>query len=376
MSVPFFDIGPTHAAIAGEMDRAWHAVLDQRHFIMGERLIAFESEFAAYCGAAHAIGVANGLDALTLILDGLGIGPGDEVIVPAHTFIATWLAVSRVGAKPVPADCEAATCNIDPVAADAAITGRTRAIIAVHLYGAPAAMAPLQQLCAARGLQLIEDAAQAHGATSQGRKTGDLGIAAGFSFYPTKNLGALGDGGAVVTSDDALAARVRLLRNYGSERKYEHVTAGYNSRLDELQAALLSIKLRQLDRLNAQRREIAARYQAGLAGLPDVTLPVVPDDCVPVWHLYTIRHPHRDAMMQRLDEAGIQTLIHYPAPPHLQPAYAALGFAQGAFPVAESIARTTLSLPIWPGMSAAQIDTVIAAVASAALQDSNKVKTA
>lgn len=376
MSVPFFDIGPTHAEIAGEMDRAWHAVLDHRHFVMGERLARFEAEFAAYCGTAHAIGVANGLDALTLILDGLGIGTGDEVIVPAHTFIATWLAVSRVGARPVPVDCEAATCNIDPAAVGAAITGRTRAVIAVHLYGTPAAMAPLQQLCATHGLHLIEDAAQAHGATSRGHRTGSLGTAAGFSFYPTKNLGALGDGGAVVTGDGALAARVSLLRNYGSERKYEHVTAGYNSRLDELQAALLSIKLRRLDRLNDQRREIAARYHAGLAGLPDVTLPVVPDDCVPVWHLYTIRHPRRDAMMQGLADAGIQTLIHYPAPPHLQPAYAALGYTAGAFPVAEAIARTTLSLPIWPGMSTEQIDTVIAAVASTAHQHSNKVKTA
>ncbi|MFC3676996.1 DegT/DnrJ/EryC1/StrS family aminotransferase [Ferrovibrio xuzhouensis] len=376
MSVPFFDIGPTHAEIAGEMDRAWHAVLDHRHFIMGERLAAFEAEFAAYCDTAHAIGVANGLDALTLILDGLGIGPGDEVIVPAHTFIATWLAVSRVGARPVPVDCEAATCNIDPAAVGAAVTGRTRAVIAVHLYGMPAAMAPLQQLCTAHGLHLIEDAAQAHGATGQGRRTGSLGIAAGFSFYPTKNLGALGDGGAVVTSDDALAARVRLLRNYGSERKYEHLVAGYNSRLDELQAALLSIKLRQLDRLNDQRRQIATRYQSGLAGLPDVTLPAVPDDYAPVWHLYTIRHPRRDAMMQSLAAAGIQTLIHYPAPPHLQPAYAALGYAAGAFPVAEAIARTTLSLPIWPGMSTEQVDAVIAAVTTAAHQDSNKVKTA
>lgn len=366
MPVSFFDIGPTHAEIMADMDRAWREVVDSRHFIMGDRLAAFETEFATYCQARHAIGVANGLDALTLILDGLGIGPDDEVIVPAHTFIATWLAVSRIGAKPVPVDCETATCNIDSVAVAAAITGQTRAIIAVHLYGTPAATEDLQVLCSARGIHLIEDAAQAHGATSHGRRTGSLGTAAGFSFYPTKNLGALGDGGAIVTSDDALAARVRLLRNYGSERKYEHLAAGYNSRLDEMQAALLSIKLKHLDRHNEQRRRIADRYQSGLSHLPDITLPVIPGGSNPVWHLYTIRHPRRDYLMQMLSEAGIQTLIHYPAPPHLQPVYAGLGFAAGTFPVAEEIAATTLSLPIWPGMDAGQVEAVITAVSKAA----------
>lgn len=362
MKVPFFDIGPTHAEIAGEMDLAWREVLAHRHFIMGERLQAFEAQFSAYCGADHCVGVANGLDALTLILDGLGIGSGDEVIVPAHTFIATWLAVSRVGAKPVPVDCDPATCNVDPKAFAAAVTSRTRAIIAVHLYGAPADMQPLLAACRHFGIHLIEDAAQAHGARYDGRRAGSLGVAAGFSFYPTKNLGALGDGGAVVTSDAALAARLRLLRNYGSERKYEHQLPGYNSRLDELQAAVLSVKLRNLDRLNAHRQQIAARYQAGLAGLQGVTLPAVPEKGEAVWHLYAIRHPRRDEMMRLLDVEGIQTLIHYPAPPHLQPAYARLSYAAGAFPVAESIAQTTLSLPIWPGMADAQIEAVIAAV--------------
>jgi dTDP-4-amino-4,6-dideoxygalactose transaminase len=358
MNVPFFDIGPTHAAIAGELDAAWRATLDGRQFILGERVAAFEAEFAAHCAAGHSIGVANGLDALTLILEGLGIGAGDEVIVPAHTFIATWLGVTRTGARPVAVDCLAGTGNIDPALVQVAITSRTKALIAVHLYGMPADMAPLQALAAQHSFHLIEDAAQAHGASYRGHKVGSLGVAAGFSFYPTKNLGALGDGGAVVTSDAALDKRIRLLRNYGSEKKYEHQIAGCNSRLDELQAAILSVKLRRLDDLNADRRRIAARYRQALSGLPGLDLPAVTEDCEPVWHLFQVRHAARDRLAEALSAAGVQTMVHYPVPPHLQPAYAALGYRAGNFPVAESIARTTLSLPVWPGLSDAQIDHV------------------
>lgn len=358
MNVPFFDIGPTHAAIAGELDTVWRQVLDGRQFILGERVAAFESEFATYCAAGHGIGVGNGLDALALILEALGIGAGDEVIVPAQTFIATWLAVTRTGARPVPVDCVASTGNINPALVSATITSRTKALIAVHLYGVPAEMMPLQALAAKHNFHLIEDAAQAHGARDHGQKTGSLGIAAGFSFYPTKNLGALGDGGAVVTSDAALAKRIRLLRNYGSDRKYEHRIVGCNSRLDELQAAILSVKLRGLDDLNAERRRIAARYQAALADLPGLELPATPEGSEPVWHLFPVRHVARDALAESLKAAGVQTMVHYPVPPHLQPAYAALGYRAGQYPVAETISRTTLSLPVWPGLAQAQIDHV------------------
>ena len=365
MNVPFFDIGPTHAAIAAELDAAWRATLDGRQFILGERVSAFESEFATYCATDHGIGVANGLDALTLILEGLGIGAGDEVIVPAHTFIATWLGVTRTGAKPVPVDCIASTGNIDPELVPAAITARTKALVAVHLYGMPAEIAPLQALAARHNFHLIEDAAQAHGARYRGGRVGSLGTAAGFSFYPTKNLGALGDGGAVVAHDAALARRIRLIRNYGSEKKYEHQVAGCNSRLDELQAAILSVKLRRLDGWNADRRRIAARYMNGLFGLPGLELPGVTEGAEPVWHLFPVRHAARDALADALNAAGVQTMVHYPVPPHLQPAYAALGYRTGQFPVAESIARTTLSLPIWPGLGDAQIDHVCAMIGQA-----------
>jgi dTDP-4-amino-4,6-dideoxygalactose transaminase len=358
MNVPFFDIGPTHAAIAGELEDAWRATLDGRQFILGERVAAFETGFASYCAVDHGIGVANGLDALTLILEGLGIGAGDEVIVPAHTFIATWLGVTRTGARPVPVDCLAGTGSIDPALVPAAITSRTKALIAVHLYGVPADMAPLQALAAKHNVHLIEDAAQAHGASYHGQKVGGLGTAAGFSFYPTKNLGALGDGGAVVTSDAALAKRIRLLRNYGSEKKYEHQVAGCNSRLDELQAAILSVKLRRLDELNADRRRIAAGYMQALSGLPGLDLPAVTEGSEPVWHLFPVRHAARDALAEALAAAGVQTMVHYPVPPHLQPAYVALGYRAGQFLVAESIAQTTLSLPVWPGLADAQIDHV------------------
>lgn len=362
MNVPFFDLGPSRAAIAAELESVWRQVLDGRRFILGERVAAFEADFAACCGAGHGIGVGNGLDALTLILQGLGIGAGDEVIVPAHTFIATWLGVTRSGAMPVPVDCLPGTGNIDPALVPAAITGRTRALIAVHLYGVPAEMAPLQALATQHNFHLIEDAAQAHGASYRGRKTGSLGIAAGFSFYPTKTLGALGDGGAVVTSDAALAKRIRLLRNYGSETKYEHQVIGCNSRLDELQAAILSVKLPRLEAWAADRRRIAARYMQMLSDLPGLQLPAVTDGAAPVWHLFPVRHAARDALAAALEAAGVQTMLHYPVPPHLQPAYAGLGYRAGQFPVAERIARSTLSLPIWPGLADAQIDHVCDAI--------------
>lgn len=372
MNVPFFDIGPTHAAIAGELDAAWRQVLDGRQFILGERVAAFEAGFATYCKAGHSIGVANGLDALTLILEGLGIGAGDEVLVPAHTFIATWLGVTRAGARPVAVDCLASTGNIDPSLVPAAITSRTKALIAVHLYGVPADMAPLQALAAKHSFHLIEDAAQAHGASYREQKVGSLGTAAGFSFYPTKNLGALGDGGAVVTNDAALAKRIRLIRNYGSEKKYEHQIAGCNSRLDELQAAILSVKLRQLDGLNADRRHIAARYMQALSDLPGLDLPAVTEGSEPVWHLFPVRHAARDRLAEALNAAGVQTMVHYPVPPHLQPAYAALGYRAGQLPVAESIARSTLSLPVWPGLADPQIDHVCVVIRQTLAQPSRR----
>jgi dTDP-3-amino-3,4,6-trideoxy-alpha-D-glucose transaminase len=304
--------------------------------------------------------VSNGLDALRLVLEAYEIGPGDEVIVPSHTFIATWLAVSQTGATPVPAEVSAATFNLDPELVAAALTSRTRAIVAVHLYGQPADMDALREV-AGDGVRLIEDAAQAHGARYRDRRTGGLGDAAAFSFYPAKNLGALGDGGAVVTADAGLAERVRLLRNYGSPAKYRHDVRGANARLDELQAALLRAKLPLLDRWNERRRVLAERYAAELEG---VTVPHAPDWAEPVWHLFAVLHPERDRLQGRLEQAGVETLIHYPVPPHLTGAYADFGL--GPLPVAERIAREQLSLPIGPHLSDEQAAAVIAAVREAA----------
>ncbi|MET0268304.1 MAG: DegT/DnrJ/EryC1/StrS family aminotransferase [Duganella sp.] len=365
MNVPFLDLKAINLHQEAALQAAFQRVLNSGWYILGSEVEQFESAFAAYCGNSHGIGVANGLDAIFLALKAYGVGPGDEVIVPSNTYIATWLAVSHCGARPVPVEPVEATYNLDPAKVAAAITPRTRAIIPVHLYGQPADMDAINALARQHGLKVIEDAAQAHGARYRGIRTGKLGDAAAFSFYPGKNLGALGDGGAVTTDDAALAQQLRILRNYGSQQKYRNEVPGYNSRLDELQAALLSVKLATLDQFNAQRAAIAAIYLRELAGIPGLVLPQVPEWADPVWHLFVVRHPQRDALAQKLAAAGVGTVIHYPVPPHLQPAYADLGYREGQFPIAEAIHREVLSLPMGPTMSADDAARVVAAVRAA-----------
>jgi dTDP-4-amino-4,6-dideoxygalactose transaminase len=358
VNIPFLDLRAQHAGIEHEIEAAFLRVLRSGRYILGAEVAAFEEEFADYCGVKHCIGVGNGLDALHLVLRALGVGPGDEVIVPSNTYVATWLAVSHCGARPVPVEPEERSYNLDPARIESAITPRTRAIIPVHLYGVPADMAPICEVARKRGIRVVEDAAQAHGARYAGRRVGGLGDAAGFSFYPTKNLGAMGDGGAVTTNDDQLAERVRALRNYGSSVKYRNETKGFNSRLDELQAALLRVQLSQLDHRNAARRNVAAAYLRDLAQT-GLTLPVTADWAEPVWHLFVVRSRRREALQRHLASAGIGTMIHYPVPPHLQPAYADLGIAAGQFPIAEAMHREVLSLPIWPGIAAGSVDRVV-----------------
>lgn len=348
------------------LDAAFRRVMASGRYILGEELRAFESEFAAYCGVKHCIGTGNGLDALHLILRAMDIGPGDEVIVPANTFIATWLAVSYAGAVPVPVEPLESTYNLDPSRLEEAITPRTRAVIAVHLYGQPADMDSIREIARAHNLKVIEDAAQAHGARYKGRRTGGLGDAAGFSFYPGKNLGAFGDGGAVTTDDDTLADRVRLLRNYGSPVKYAHDIKGFNSRLDELQAAFLRVKLTRLDAWNDRRRRLATQYLDGLSTIPGVVLPHVPAWAEPVWHLFVIRTPHRDLLQRRLAERGIETLIHYPVPPHKQGAYKEM--AGRSYPVTERLHGEVLSLPMGPAMTDDDVSCVISALRQSLLE--------
>jgi len=348
MKVPFLDLKAAYQELRAELDAAYRRVMESGWYILGEEVEAFEREFAAYCGVKHCIGVGNGLDALHLILRGCGIGPGDEVIVPANTFIATWLAVSYAGAVPLPVEPNERTYNIDPQRIEAAITPRTRAIMPVHLYGQPADMDPILQIARQHGLKVIEDAAQAHGACYKGRRAGSLGDAAGFSFYPAKNLGAFGDAGAVVTNDDELADKVRILRNYGSRLKYYNEVKGFNSRLDPLQAAFLRVKLKYLDEWNERRRAVARRYLEELADIPELTLPFVPEWAEPVWHLFVVRHPRRDELQEYLARAGIGMLIHYAVPPHRSGAYAEPGRTDDNWPVTEQIANTVLSLPIGP----------------------------
>lgn len=358
--VKFGDLAALHMPLRAELDAAYARVMDKGWFIAGEELETFEREFAEYCHAGHAIGVANGLEALHLILRAYGIGAGDEVIVPANTFIATWLGVTQTGATPVPVEPDTLTCNIDPGRVEEKITPRTRAIIAVHLYGQMADMLALRVIADRHGLRLIEDAAQAHGASVYDLTAGCAGDAAGFSFYPGKNLGALGDGGAVTTNDAVLADKVRLLRNYGSRVKYQHEITGYNSRLDEMQAAFLRVKLRYLDDWNVKRREQALIYSRDLKGLPGLTLPFVPEWAVPVWHLYVVRTTQRDLLQAWLDEGGIDTQVHYPIPPHLQGAYLDSGIAAaGSLPLSEQLHREVLSLPIGTHLTPAQQQRVI-----------------
>lgn len=364
MTIAFLDLKSPHMQLREELTKAFERVMASGWFVLGPELDAFESEFAAYCGVRHCIGVGNGLDALHLILKAYDIGPGDEVIVPSNTFIATWLAVSHSGAKPVPVEANEATYNIDPLRIEAAITPRTRAIIPVHLYGQPADMDPILSIAGKYGLKVIEDASQAHGARYKSRRAGGLGNAAGFSFYPSKNLGALGDAGAVTTNDDDLAHRIRLLRNYGSETKYRHETLGINSRLDELQASILRIKLRHLDDWNKKRQEIADAYLNELQET-GLSLPQVPEWAEAVWHLFVVRTPDRDRLQHALAASGIQTLIHYPTPPHLQAAYKTTDMGEYSLPRTEEIHRQVLSLPMDPYLADDDLHQVITAVRSA-----------
>lgn len=365
MNVPFLDLAAAQAELRAELDDAWNRVRDRGWFIAGDELAAFEREFAVWTGASHAVGVANGLDALVLLLRGAGIGPGDEVLVPSNTYIATWLAVSHVGATVVPVEPDPASFNIDPARVPAAITERSRAILAVHLYGQTANMSALAAIAKQHGLLLFEDAAQSHGATHRGVASGALGNGAGFSFYPGKNLGALGDAGAVTSDDEQLADRIRVLRNYGSRRKYVNEVIGYNSRLDELQAALLRVKLRAIDAWNARRRRIAAYYLDEMAGA-DLVLPTEEPDNEHVWHLFVVRSARRDQLQAALAARGVATLIHYPIAPHRQEAYADTPLAELRLPVSEMLHDEVLSLPIGPHMSDAQVEQVATAVRASA----------
>jgi dTDP-4-amino-4,6-dideoxygalactose transaminase len=358
--IDFLNLRRVNAPHEAGFEAALQRVLRSGWYILGEETAAFEAEFASYCGARHCVGVANGLDALVLILRGLGVGAGDEVIVPANTFIATWLAVCQVGARPVPVDPRADTANIDPDRLAAALSPRTRAIIPVHLYGQPAEMDPILAFAREHGLPVVEDAAQAHGARYRGARTGSLGTAAAFSFYPGKNFGALGDGGAITTDDEQLATRLRTLRNYGSREKYRHELIGVNSRLDELQAALLRVKLPSLDAENAVRVRIAARYRAGLADLA-LGLPATAAHCEPVWHLFVVCVDERARVQQALAARCIATMIHYPIACHRQQAFADQTWPQ--LPVSEHLQDRILSLPISPVHTDDEIDTVIAALA-------------
>lgn len=362
--IPFVDLRPQHEAVGTELRAAIEGVLSASHFVLGPQLQAFEAEFAQACNAAHCVGVGNGLDALVLLLRAHGIGEGDEVIVPSNTFIATWLAVTQVKAHIVAVDPDPLTHNITAATIAPAITERTRCIIPVHLYGQPADMDPIMALAALHGLVVIEDNAQAQGALYKGRPTGGLGHSAATSFYPGKNLGALGDGGAITTNDASVAEAVRRLRNYGSTRKYEHEVLGMNSRLDELQAAVLRVKLRHLPRWNEQRREVAQRYSAALHDAP-VTLPCVPDWATPAWHLYVIQTPGRNALHEQLNQQGIQTVVHYPTPPHRQACYAS-SHGHLNLPVGTALSATVLSLPMFPGLGPQAIDRVADAVKACA----------
>jgi dTDP-4-amino-4,6-dideoxygalactose transaminase len=358
MEVPFLDLVRQHAPLKHEILSAWSDILDRAGFIGGNPVIQFEDAFAKECGAAHALAVSNGTDALFLIFKALEVGANDEVIVPVNTFIATSESITAAGARVVFVDVLPDTYVIDPAAVERAITRNTKAIVAVHLYGQMADMDALQDVADRHGLWIVEDAAQAHLAEYKGRRAGSIGIAAGFSFYPGKNLGACGDAGAITTNDDEIAHRVRLLRDHGSERKYVHKFEGFNMRCDALQAEALRIKLNHLPRWNESRRRVAEMYAERLRRAEDVVVPVVSPDCLPVWHLYVVLVPERDAVQSALRARGVHTGLHYPVPLHLQEAYAYLEFSEGAFPVAESCAKRLLSLPMYPDLSEAQIDHV------------------
>ena len=364
MKVPFLELKLAYDELKDQFDAAYHRVMDSGRYLLGEELEAFEHEYAAYCESAHCIGVGNGLDALHFALRAFDIGPGDEVIVPSHTFIATWLAVSHAGATPVAVEPNELSYNLNPALIEAAVTPRTKAIVPVHLYGQPADMDPILDIARRHNLVVIEDAAQAQGARYKGRRTGSLGHAAAHSFYPGKNLGAFADGGAVTTSDSKTAERIRLLRNYGSKVKYHYEEPGFNSRLNELQAAFLRVKLQLLDDWNQRRRLIAQSYINGLSGSryfsDQSILPHVPSWAEPVWHLFVIGHSHRQKLQEELGKRGIGTLIHYPVAIHRSAAYST--FSQQKLPIAEKLADSVLSLPMGPQMTDEQVEWVTSSI--------------
>lgn len=364
MNVPFLDLRASYIELQSEINAAITRVLESGWYILGEEVDAFEQEFAAYCEAKHCVGVANGLDALHLALLALGVGAGDEVIVPSNTYIATWLAVSQCGATPVPVEPDEATYNIDPARIEAAIGPRTKVILPVHLYGQSCDMDPILEIARKYGLSVLEDAAQAHGAKYKGKRVGAHGDIVAWSFYPGKNLGAFGDGGAITTDNAELAERIRMLRNYGSRVKYVNDVCGFNSRLDPIHAAVMRVKLKVLDSWNARRAVIADRYKNELSGF-GLILPFVPEWSEPSWHLFVIQNFQRDVLQKSLVEAGIGILIHYPIPPHLQQAYAKAGYVKGQFPLAEKIAKHCVSLPIGPHLDKLQLQFVIDAVREA-----------
>ena len=358
MKIPFVTFLPMERELNNDIRAAFDRVFTRSWYIEGIEDEAFEKAFAAYCGSKYCIGVGNGLDALMLSLKALDIGEGDEVIVPSNTYIATALAVTYVGATPVFVEPDIRTFNINPALIEAAITSKTKAIMPVHLYGQACDMDPIMEVARKYGLKVVEDCAQAHGASYKGQKVGTFGDAAGFSFYPGKNLGALGDAGAVVTNDEELAGKIRALGNYGSDYKYHHILKGNNSRLDELQAAFLAAKLPHLERMNVERRRVAQVFTEGIKN-PKVITPYVHPDCIPVWHIYGIRCADRDALEKCLKEKGIGTNKHYPIPMHLQECYKDLNIPQGALPIAEEISATELSIPMYYGMTDEEIWYVI-----------------
>lgn len=349
MKVKFLDLKAINERHIDEFMKSFERFVDSGWYILGEQVKEFEQDFADYCGTRYAVGVSNGLDAMFLALKAFDVGPGDEVIVPANTYIATWLAVSYTGAKIIPIEPNKSTLNIDVSKVKDAITERTKAIVLVHLYGCPVDMAPLRVVLDNSSIKVVEDCAQAHGAMYKSERVGNLGDAGAFSFYPGKNLGALGDGGAITLNDESTYNKLCALRNYGSTTKYVNDYIGYNCRLDEVQAGFLSIKLRSLDADNQKRRKLAAFYNNNIDS-SKFTLPNVPEDCQSVWHLYTLLTPQRDELVEYLNTAEIGTIIHYPIPPHLQDAYVSLGFKQGSFPITESIHNEIISIPISPVM--------------------------
>lgn len=363
-NIPFVDLTIQYHALKPEMDAAIQSVLERSAFVLGPDLKEFEQNFAAYIGVKHAVGVASGTDALSLALRALDIGPGDEVITAANTYIATCEAISHVGATPKLVDVQPDTYTLDPAQLAHALTPATRAIIPVHLYGQPADMAPVLEFARQHGLYVVEDCAQSHGARYNGRKTGTFGHIACFSFYPGKNLGAYGDGGAVLTDDDEIAERVRMLRNHGQQKKYEHLIIGYCARLDNLQAAILNVKLPHLDNWNARRRSRAALYDRLLADVPDIVTPKVAPGNEPAYHLYVVRvtDGRRDALQAFLEDKGVSTGLHYPTPVHLQRSYSGLGYRAGDFPVSEQLASQGLSLPMFAELTDEQVHFVAAQI--------------